>query len=232
MYLHKTLVYKAILRKLPAFRRFLLLCTDILGFYAGRYLTHLGLPKLHGVTQNMLVRRYTADSRCLVWEVRAIHIIRKSRKIGLHAAACKVLVLVALFDWIPSTKQYRCGSNTRLAICPFETICGFDMLHRYCNASPPTLWRTVKKKVAINLTSNKPFDGCKGHAVHVDVHVAINNQQQKHLHVHFSFSSSASVRWKNHKEYIHQTIYRQTKHTHTRKSSSSFSFGKASDSIS
>ena len=33
-------------------------CTEILGFYAGRYPAHLGLPKLHGVTQNMLVRRY------------------------------------------------------------------------------------------------------------------------------------------------------------------------------
>ena len=39
----------------------MLFCTEILGFYAGRYPTHLGLPKLHGDTQNMLVRH--------VWQV-------------------------------------------------------------------------------------------------------------------------------------------------------------------
>ena len=42
----------------------MLLCSRILGFYAGRYPTHMGLPKLHGVTQNMLVRRSYALEVC------------------------------------------------------------------------------------------------------------------------------------------------------------------------
>ena len=59
----------SITRFLEVLPKIWVFCSRILGFYASRYPAHLGLPKLHGVTQNMLVRRSNTDLLVLLQQI-------------------------------------------------------------------------------------------------------------------------------------------------------------------